>query len=43
MLTVSNAAWIVATGLGLAYVVDGRLKQLMAALGKKEVLVTRPE
>ena len=29
MLTVSNAVWIVATGLGLAYVVDGRLKKLV--------------
>jgi hypothetical protein len=29
MLTAVNAAWIVATGLGLAYVVDGRLKKLL--------------
>ena len=30
MLTLGNAAWIVATGLGLAYVVDERLKKLVA-------------
>jgi hypothetical protein len=29
MLTVNNAVFIVATGLGLAYVVDERLKKLI--------------
>jgi hypothetical protein len=28
-LTAGNAAWIVATGLALAYVVDDRLKKVM--------------
>ncbi len=33
MLTVGSAVFIVATGLGLAYVVDGRLKKLEGVKG----------